>query len=281
MRGPEGTVDAAAIERMILANLEGYALTAQRVRPRGPVRLMNLGGAVAVDGGAGSPRSRVVGLGLEGPADEADLGTIDEFFAETGSGYSVEVAPCTDAGLAPLLLARGFDEASPITVLTRPLGPGPVAAAEWSGGIIRRAGEDDAPALAAVFARGFGGYEAASEEDDLAARVTVAAPSRAVFVAERDGEPVACGAVEIHGTMALLFAGCTVPAARRLGAHRALLAARLAWAAERGCTLAVVQAAEGAPSLGNLRKAGFEPAYERRPFKRPPRPSRSLTEEIS
>jgi len=262
------SVDAGAIERMLRASLEWYAHTAQRVRPGGPVRMLRTGGVVAMDNGRESHRSRVVGLGLEGPADEAEFDAVDAFFAETGSAYNVEVAPCTDAGAAALLAARGLIEQPPITVLTRVLSPGPAAPTEWAGGRIRRAGVDDAPGVARVFARGFGGHAEPNDEDLLAAAVAVATPSTAVFIALSGDEPVACGAVQAHGSLALIFAGGTVPEARRLGAHRALVAARLAWAAEMGCSTVVVQMAQGAPSAANLRRAGFEPAYQRRPFKR-------------
>lgn len=266
--GGANGADAGAIERMFRASLELYAHAAQRLRPEGPVRLLRVGGAVAMDNGPESYRSRVVGLGLEGPAEGAELDAIDAFFAHTGNGYSAEVPPCADAGVAGMLAARGLVEGPPIAVLTRAVSRADAVPVEWAGGRIRMAGVEDAPGVAGVFARGFGGYEQPNDEDLLAAAASAVTPSTAMFVALRGDEPVACGGVQAHGGVGLLFGGCTVPGARRLGAHRALVAARLAWAAEAGCRIVVVQVGDGTQSEPNLRRAGFKRAYERRAFKR-------------
>ena len=58
-------------------------------------------------------------------------------------------------------------------------------------------------------------------------------------------------------------AGITVPSGRRRGAQAALLHARLAFAAEQGCDLAMMGAAPGSASQRNAERQGFRIAYTR------------------
>jgi GNAT superfamily N-acetyltransferase len=89
------------------------------------------------------------------------------------------------------------------------------------------------------------------------------------FVAELDGRLVATGAVALHGGVALLAGASTLPAWRGRGAQTALLAARLAFAAERGCDLAMMGAAPGSTSQTNAERQGFRVAYTRIKWHRP------------
>ena len=59
---------------------------------------------------------------------------------------------------------------------------------------------------------------------------------------------IAAGMLGIHEGVALLAGASTVPAARRQGAQSALLAARLRYAAEHGCDLAMMGALPGSAS---------------------------------
>ena len=56
------------------------------------------------------------------------------------------------------------------------------------------------------------------------------------FIAEIESVPVASGLLTMHAGVALLGGASTVPAARGRGAQRALLAARLQFAADHGCS---------------------------------------------
>ena len=53
------------------------------------------------------------------------------------------------------------------------------------------------------------------------------------------------------------------PDARKQGAQRALLEARLAYAAQQGCDLAMMAAAPGSASQRNAERQGFRIAYTR------------------
>ncbi len=69
--------------------------------------------------------------------------------------------------------------------------------------------------------------------------------------------------MSIHEGVALLAGASTVPEARRRGAQLALLDARLAYAAERGCDIAMMCAQPGSASQRNAERQGFRIAYTR------------------
>jgi hypothetical protein len=67
----------------------------------------------------------------------------------------------------------------------------------------------------------------------------------------------------IYENACILAGTSTIPEARNQGAQNALLAARLKFAAERGCKLAIMGAAPGSQSQKNAQKNGFNIAYTR------------------
>jgi hypothetical protein len=83
------------------------------------------------------------------------------------------------------------------------------------------------------------------------------------FLAELDGRPVAAGALSITDGVALLAGASTIPEARKQGAQLALLGARLRYAVERGCDLAMMCAQPGSASQRNAERHGFRVAYTR------------------
>jgi GNAT superfamily N-acetyltransferase len=116
---------------------------------------------------------------------------------------------------------------------------------------------------------------------DEEAAVATDAPVRASasnswFLAWSDGKVAGGAALDVRDGVALLFAASTLPSARRQGAHRALMEARLAAAREAGADLAVVITEPGSDSQRNVERAGFQVAYTalvlHKPFVRQPSP---------
>ncbi|MFG1606741.1 GNAT family N-acetyltransferase [Actinoplanes sp. NPDC049265] len=100
--------------------------------------------------------------------------------------------------------------------------------------------------------------------------ISVAALKQPVFraYARWDGdEIVATGLVRLHPDGAHLFSGATISTHRGHGAQSAVIAARVAAAAEAGCPVLVAETGvvpDGYnTSARNLIRAGFEPRYER------------------
>jgi GNAT superfamily N-acetyltransferase len=83
------------------------------------------------------------------------------------------------------------------------------------------------------------------------------------FLAEIDGQPGAAGALLVHEGVALLAGAATVPELRRCGLQGALLEARLRYAREHGCDLAMMVTEAGSTSQRNAERQGFRIAYTR------------------
>ena len=88
------------------------------------------------------------------------------------------------------------------------------------------------------------------------------------FVAFDGAEPAGAGALFVAGEIGWVGIGATKPEHRGKGAQSALLAARVAAAADAGCSVVVTETGEpvdGRPngSYRNIVRAGFEPQYVR------------------
>jgi MOSC domain-containing protein YiiM/GNAT superfamily N-acetyltransferase len=85
----------------------------------------------------------------------------------------------------------------------------------------------------------------------------VASPHAVVVVARQDGAPVGVAWMYTGHKTAWLRGAAVVPAARRQGIHRALVAERARLAAAAGCDLMGAWAEAGSVSARNLAAAGF------------------------
>jgi GNAT superfamily N-acetyltransferase len=112
----------------------------------------------------------------------------------------------------------------------------------------------------AVGVTGFGG--ALPPDDRIEANAargaaTVPAGEGGMLVAYVDGLPVGSGGVTMADGVARLWGGVVVPSARRQGVYRAVLEARMSYAAAHGATMALVKGKVDT-SGPILRKAGFQ-----------------------
>ena len=97
----------------------------------------------------------------------------------------------------------------------------------------------------------------------------VTAHSKALpFLAELKSDPIGTGALTIAGDVALLAGASTIPAARRQGVQLALLETRLRYAAQQGCTIAMMVTLPGSGSQRNAERHGFRIAYTRTKWQR-------------
>lgn len=83
--------------------------------------------------------------------------------------------------------------------------------------------------------------------------------------------PAATGVLYVDGDFGWLGIGGTLPEHRRSGGQSAILAARIAKAAELGCRhltteTGVPHPGEKGPSFANIQRAGFSIAYVRENF---------------
>ncbi|GLW57000.1 GNAT family N-acetyltransferase [Kitasatospora phosalacinea] len=174
------------------------------------------------------------------------------------------------AGLAEELAARGGRVKLDLEILAADLSRGAPELQPPTVEVELRWATDTATALDAVAAEaaGFGGAlppaERAGRVAERGAR-SVPAGGGGTLVAYVDGEPAGTGGVALVDGVARLTGGAVVPARRGRGVYRALLAARLSYAAAHGARMALVK---GNPATSGpiLQKAGFavhgrEPVY--------------------
>jgi GNAT superfamily N-acetyltransferase len=206
--------------------------------------------------------NRALGVGLLRPATERQLDEIVTVFAERGCVCSLAVAPEAEPSELPSWLeARGFAPGYAWMKFSRPVGPAPRVETDLQ---VAEIGPEQAEAFGRVVAAAYG----LPEELVGLSSVVVGRPGWHCFMAFADDAPA--GAAALHaqdGVGWLGFAG-TVPELRGRGAQNALLAARLARAAELGLALLVTETGERLPdrpsnSYRNIQRNGFEEAYLR------------------
>ena len=155
-----------------------------------------------------------------------------------------------------MLVERGYTPVELTSVMYLPLESG------FAGGgdVAVRVADDRE-----LWARTAGeGWRGSFEGEALLDLMRVAANTGAVlFLAEMEGRAVAAGALHIQEGVGLLAGASTIPEFRKKGAQRALLNARLRYAAEAGCELAMMGAEAGSGSQRNAERQGFRIAYTR------------------
>ena len=211
--------------------------------------------------GPRSPITQTFGLGLFEVPTAADMDKLEQFFTSRQAHVMHEVSPMADKSLLAILNARQYRPYELTSVMCQPLAgrrPSPRTVIR-----VRLAGNADGDVWARTAAEGWRELtEFADQIHDLM-HVSAATEDCYRFMAELDGQPIATGALAIHGGVALLAGASTIPEWRNRGAQRALLDARLDYAATAGCDLAMMGAEPGSASQRNAQRHGFQIAYTR------------------
>jgi GNAT superfamily N-acetyltransferase len=212
---------------------------------------------------AGSPFTKVAGLGFAGLPDVAELDEIEAAFAERDAPVQVELSQLADPSIGAFLTDRGYRLESYENVLGRRIGDG-----DFPEGV--RACRDDeleewlaevADASLVADAEGLPSHEDFPRELLVNALRDMAGVRR--YLAERDGEFAGGASFRVTDGIAQFTGAATVPSHRRRGIQTALLRARLAAAAEAGCDIAVVTTQPGSKSQQNVQRQGFDLLYAR------------------
>ncbi|MCC7132919.1 MAG: GNAT family N-acetyltransferase [Gemmatimonadales bacterium] len=242
----------------------GYVEARAQLDPAVGAATIEVAGAACAFDGPASPITQTFGLGVLGTPTDADLDTIEGFFANRGAPTAHEVAPHAPIDLMARLADRGYRPIEVSNVMYRPTSaPIPGAAPGGPTPTVRTVGLAEASEWGEICVRG---WEATGEfATILRAMGPLAAARRraAAYVADLDGVPIAAGAMSWHQGVMLLAGACTVPEARNRGAQRALLAHRLGAAASLGCDLAMMVVVPGSASQRNAERQGFRIAYTR------------------
>jgi GNAT superfamily N-acetyltransferase len=280
---------ACRLERAeMLANAR-FVEARARVAPESGAQWIEVAGAYAMFDAPNSPCTQTFGLGLFQMPTTGDMDRIEAFFKDRGAPVLHEVSPLADKALLPMLHERGYRLVELSNVLFLPIGadalPGALAQSEslsvnqsssqdesWfrsyssstNGSLrARAAGPEEKDDWARTMAEGWREFaEFADYMRDLMC-VSAAIEGNTLFLVEMDGQPIAAGGLGMYGGVAVLAGASTIPEWRRRGAQNALLASRLAHAAQSGCNLAMFCAEPGSSSQRNAQRHGFQIAYTR------------------
>jgi GNAT superfamily N-acetyltransferase len=224
------------------------------------------GGAVAVVARAVVTSlnfNRVIGLGVDEPATEAALDEMIAPYLAQGLSYAVELSPAAEPPeLSSWLKARRLRKAMTSAMHYRETGP---SLELPNSPHVMRASSSDRRRVADICCSVFSMPEATH----AIICATADKPDWHQWLACDDaGEPLAAGLSFIREGIGWFGWDATLPAARGRGAQSALIAYRLADAADRGCRFVTAETAtytagrEDA-SMRNYRRCGFSLAYER------------------
>lgn len=223
------------------------------------------GGAFAMFDGIESPLTQTFGLGMFDEITNAHFEKLETFFKEKGAQVFHEVSPLADAALLNLLNARGYQPCEMTSVMYQEINEEMLAGLQPDPQMKTRVIEKGEEEIwAKTSADGW-----ATEMEGLAdfmfefGKISASCKNGFPFLAELDGEPISAGMLFISGEVALLAGASTVPEGRRKGAQLALLNARLKFAAEKGCKIAMMGAMPGSQSQKNAEKKNFRIAYTR------------------
>ena len=242
-----------------LANM-AYVEARARAIPGSNAGWTEIGGTRCMFDTPDSPVTQTFGLGLFEPVTAAIMDEIERFFQNHGAPVWHEVSPLADASALALLNERGYEPLEFTTMLVQEIHPGPL---RETACVVRRAEARESAAWAQLAKEGWAaGPELAGFFEEFGA-IAAVKQDMVSFFAEVDGKLSATGALNIHGDIALMAGASTVPQARGRGAQQSLLAYRLHYAAQHGCSLAQMGALPGSASQRNAQRNGFEIAYTR------------------
>jgi len=213
---------------------------------------------------------RVIGLGVDEPATDADLDAIHRFYADHAGGeWAVSLAPgVMPADLPDRLVARGYRRGqAPWPKVWRETAQPPTVPTDLRIEEVGRAGgvadftrvNIAAWGVPEAFAPWFG--------------ASFGRPGWHHYLGYDGSDAVAAGAMLVVDDVAWLGFGATVPEHRGRGGQSAIFARRIRDAGALGCRIAVTETGPDTrevpnPSYHNMIRAGFTLAYLRPNFVR-------------
>lgn len=245
------------------------------------------GGGILARGEPGTWINTSAGLGFAAggaPVTDEDLNALVAWFDETKAEARTEVCPFAHPSLVQGLAARGFVLHAFENVFFRELVDAPAIAAPSPLGEGIRVQTVDVQEdglvweYAAAVSRGFVPPDQQPRAEDVALWVRcLRQPAVRAFAAWADGRVVGGGAMEIPldatepgaKRAAALFGLSVLPQYRRRGVQQALIAARLAAAAEAGAVVATIGSRPGVATERNARRLGFQVGYTKAILVRP------------
>lgn len=239
--------------------------TRARLDPDYGAKWIEVGGALAMFDGVESPLTQTFGLGLFEDTTDEHLDELEAFFIERNAPVIHEVSPMADPSHMKLLARRGYSPVELTSVMIMPLDDADILSRAANPDITTRVIEKDEVDIWARAASLGWSTEMPGMEDFMFdfCRIGAQCDGAYPFIAELDGEPISTAAFLMYDGVALLAGSSTIPERRNQGGQAALLNARLKFARDNRCTLAIIGANPGSQSQKNGQRNGFQIAYTR------------------
>lgn len=260
-----------------LERAEGVAnaacVDAHRLRsPASGACWTEIAGTMAMFDGPDSPLTQTFGLGLFAEVHPKDLDALETFFFDREAPVHHEVCPLQDQAFMRSLGERGYRPLEWSNVLIRPIGQTDNRTDSGNPNLIARLIEPNERELwARLASRGWSQDAALTDYIFELSLIVAERDGSLCFLAELDGQPIATGSLFVHDGVALFAGASTIPESRGRGAQRALFAARLQYAHEHQCDLAMVVTQPGSLSDRNSQRSGFQTCYTRTKYLLPRR----------
>lgn len=255
---------ARRLERAEASRNAAFVESRAELQPGLRATWTEVAGTYAMFDGVDSPLTQSFGLGLFETIGPAEMQALENFFRDRGAEVFHEVSPIADPSLLTLLNERGYQPVELTSVLIRPIAVVLDPVRPRDERIVVRGidpGEEDL--WARVAAEGWGETAELSAFVRDMGQVIARSKGSFCFLAELEGRPIAAAALGLADGVALLAGASTIPSARNRGAQLALLQARLRFAADRGCDLAMMGARPGSTSQRNAERQDFRIVYTR------------------
>ena len=255
---------ARRLERAEAIRNAAFVEARAELQPEFQATWTKVAGTYAMFDGVDSPLTQTFGLGLFQTIGPDEMQAIESFFRERGAEVFHEVSPVADPSILVLLNERGYQPVELTSVLVRPTAIASDPVRPRDERIVVRGiepGEEDL--WAGIAAIGWGETEELATFVRDIGGVMSRSNGSFCFLAELDRRPIAAAALGLADGVALLAGASTIPSARNRGAQLALLQARLRFAADRGCDLAMMGAQPGSTSQRNAERQGFRIVYTR------------------
>lgn len=256
---------AQRVEMAEAAAMRACAEAALRLHPNYSIAMIEIAGGVAVYAGKDSPITQAIGVGMGRPISDSDLDRLEEFFRSRGAAVAMEICPLIEMSFYETLAKRGYLLAEVSNVLVRDLSASDLCEFKNSKSAVvtRPVNSVEADLWTLTVAQGFSEHFPVTQSILDVMQGFFHRENAACFLAFVDGEVAGGGAVAEHRGVGGLFGASTLPAFRRRGVQTSLLAARLEWAREQNCDLAVCITQPGSISQRNVERFGFRVAYTR------------------
>jgi GNAT superfamily N-acetyltransferase len=259
-------IDLQFVRRLEMASAQSgknCARAAQVSHPEIGAVAEDIAGGIAVYAGVDSPVTQALGVGLDGPVEDAELDRLEEFYRSRGAVTAIELCPFAGIPLYEALAKREFRLLEVSNVFFRDLSASEKFPPPPAGVTVREAAPADEYVFTQTVAKGFAELSPITPALLDIMTAFYRAGGHRPFIAFVDGVAAGGASVFTFDGVAGMFGAATLPEFRGRGVQGALLAARLRWAAQHGCDIAKGITLPGSASHRNHERLGFRVAYTR------------------